>query len=546
MNRIPHHRSITPLLIAPVLALSSSSVFAQKPTAAKPVVQRPAALVPSSGEARTSRAFEEARKQGPLTLRAFLYRMPKGADLHSHLSGAIYAESWIRAAGEDHLCVDTKTFAFIRPEAGQYKGNDDQGKNFVPICKAGQVAAIDVPQNQHLYDDLIDSFSMRTFVPVTSDSGHDQFFVTFDRFGGTDKKHMGEWLDEVASRAAAQNEQYLELMDTPDFKNAAALASRIGYDPNFVQYRQKLLDSGIKDSLPSISAALDRAEAERKQREHCGEADAQPACGVKLRYIYQVLRALPPEIVFAQVLLGFEAAAADPRWVGMNFVQPEDSYIAMRDYRIQMQMLDAIHGSYPGVHISLHAGELAPGMVPPDGLSFHIRLAVEQGEAERIGHGVDVMYEDRPYELLKEMASKHVMVEVNLTSNDVILNIKGDDHPFEIYRRYGVPVALSTDDEGVSRIDLTHEYVRAAVTYPLTYRDFKKMVRASLEHSFLPGGSIWQVTTPESLDKPVAACAPQLGQDTPIGECADLVSGSEKAQQEWELERRFHDFEASF
>ncbi|HTD56653.1 MAG TPA: hypothetical protein VK670_14785 [Silvibacterium sp.] len=552
MNRIRIHRPTAPFLMVSLFALSVSAL-AQKPAAAKPApVQKPAAPKPgfitssSTAEARAARAFEEARKQGPLTLRAFLFRMPKGADLHNHLSGAIYAESWIRAAGEDHLCVDTKTLAFIRPEAGQYKGDDDQGKNFVPICKTGQVAAIDVPRNQHLYDDLIDSFSMRTFVPITAESGHDQFFVTFDRFGGTDKKHMGEWLDEVATRAAAQNEQYLELMDTPDFKNAAALASRIGYDPNFVQYRQKLLDGGIKDSLPSISAALDRAEAERKQRERCGEADASPACSVKIRYIYQVLRGLPPEVVFAQVLLGFEAAAADPRWVGMNFVQPEDGYIAMRDYRLQMQMLDAIHGSYPGVHISLHAGELAPGMVPPEGLTFHIRLAVEQGEAERIGHGVDVMYEERPYELLKEMASKHVMVEVNLTSNDVILNIKGDDHPFEIYRRYGVPIALSTDDEGVSRIDLTHEYVRAAITYPLTYRDLKKIVRTSLEHSFLPGASIWQQSTPETLDRPVAACASQLGQDTPIGECADLVQGSEKAQQQWELERRFHDFEASF
>jgi adenosine deaminase len=546
MNRILGHQQAARLLIALLVAFSFCPAGAQKPAAAKPAAQKPALVAASTTEARAARAFEEARKQGPLTLRAFLYRMPKGADLHSHLSGAIYAESWIRAAGEDHLCVDTKTLAFVRPEAGQFKDSDDQGKNFAPICKAGQVAASDAPLNQHLYDDLIDSFSMRTFVPVTADSGHDQFFVTFDRFGGTDKKHMGEWLDEVATRAAAQNEQYLELMDTPDFKNAAALASRIGYDPNFVQYRQKLLDAGIKDSLPSISAALDRAEAERKQREHCGEADAQPGCSVKIRYIYQVLRGMPPETVFAQVLLGFEAAAADPRWVGMNFVQPEDGYIAMRDYRLQMQMLDAIHGSYPGVHISLHAGELAPGMVPPDGLTFHIRLAVEQGEAERIGHGVDVMYEDRPYELLKEMASKHVMVEVNLTSNDVILNIKGDDHPFEIYRRYGVPIALSTDDEGVSRIDLTHEYVRAAVTYPLTYRDFKKLVRTSLEHSFLPGASIWQQSTPEMLDKPVAACASQLGQDSPAGECADLVSGSEKAQQQWELERRFHDFEASF
>ena len=546
MIRIPCRRSVVSLVIAYLFIAALLPAGAQKAPGAKPSPQKPAPQSSSSAEARAAKAFDDARKQGPPALRAFLYRMPKGADLHSHLSGAIYAESWIRAAGEDHLCVDTKTLAFVKPEAGQYKGTDDQGKQFVPICKAGQVAASDAPQNQRLYDDLIDAFSMRTFVPVTADSGHDHFFRTFDEFGGTDKRHMGEWLDEVAARAAAQNEQYLELMDTPDFKNAAALATQIGFNPNFVEYREKLLAAGIKDSLPSISAALDRAEADRKQREHCGDVDAQPACSVKIRFIYQVLRGMPPEIVFAQVLLGFEAAAADPRWVGMNFVQPEDGYIAMRDYRVQMQMLDAIHGLYPQVHISLHAGELAPGMVPPDGLTYHIRLAVEQGEAERIGHGVDVMYEDRPYELLKEMAAKHVMVEVNLTSNDVILNIKGDDHPFELYRRYGVPVALSTDDEGVSRIDLTHEYVRAAVTYPLTYRDFKKIVRTSLEHSFLPGGSLWQLSTPETLDKAVAACAGQLGQDTPAGECADLVSGSEKAQQQWELERRFHIFEASF
>jgi adenosine deaminase len=218
----------------------------------------------------------------------------------------------------------------------------------------------------------------------------------------------------------------------------------------------------------------------------------------------------------------------------------------MADYRLHMQMIDALHALYPKVHISLHAGELEPGMVPPAGLTFHIRSAVEQGHAERVGHGVDAMYEDKPYDLLKEMATKHVMVEVNLTSNDVILNIKGEDHPFEIYRRYGVPVALSTDDEGVSRIDLTHEYVRAAVTYPLNYRDFKKMVRTSIEHSFLPGASLWQQAVPETLDKPVEACSDQLGEETPVGACAELISGSEKAQQQWELEHRFHTFEASF
>ena len=116
---------------------------------------------------------------------------------------------------------------------------------------------------------------------------------------------------------------------------------------------------------------------------------------------------------------------------------PEDGYISMRDYALQMKMLDYLHGQYPKVHITLHAGELAEGMVPPDGLKFHIRMAVEEGHAERIGHGVDVMFEDRPWELMKEMADRHVMVEVNLTSNDVILNVKGNDHPFMLYARRG-------------------------------------------------------------------------------------------------------------
>src|SRR6202042_1506671 len=117
--------------------------------------------------------------------------------------------------------------------------------------------------------------------------------------------------------------------------------------------------------------------------------------------------------------------------------------------------------------------ELAPGLVAPDGLTFHIRSAVEQGHAERIGHGVDIMYEDHPYDLLKEMATHHVMVEVNLTSNDVILGVKGADHPLPLYRKYGVPVALSTDDEGVLRTDITHQYEMAAETFDLTYPDLK-------------------------------------------------------------------------
>jgi adenosine deaminase len=237
--------------------------------------------------------------------------------------------------------------------------------------------------------------------------------------------------------------------------------------------------------------------------------------------------------------------AHEPSFVGLNFVMPEDGFISMRDYTLQMKMLDYLHSVYPRVHISLHAGELAQGLVPPEGLRFHIRQAVELGHAERIGHGVDIIYEDNAPALLKEMAAKHVMVEINLSSNEGILGVSGAAHPFPLYRAAHVPVALSTDDEGVSRIDITREYLRAALDYRLTYADLKQLSRTGMEHSFLPGASLW--AAPDAFTTPAAPCKSQpLGADSPTPTCKSYLDASEKAAAQWELERRFRAFEAKY
>ena len=489
----------------------------------------------ASGSGRTldeTRAAEklEKAKQNPLRLYDFLYRMPKGGDLHNHLAGAVYAESWIREAEEDGLCVDSGTDTLIRPQT--------------PGCQSGRVEAAQIPGNQPLYDALIDAFSMRSFVPTAGVSGHDHFFAAFGKFAAVDPRHTGEWLDEVATRAAAQNEQYLELMDTPPFAHAAALVQQIGWNDDLGALRNALLAAGLRDEMAADRAHFDQAETIRNQREHCGAADAAAGCRVQIRFLYQILRGFPKEQVFAQTLLGFEVASVDTRVVGINYVMPEDGYTSMHDYALHMRIVGFLHTLYPKVHISLHAGELAPGLVPYEGLCCHIREAVEIGRAERIGHGADVMYEKRPAELLGEMAKNHVLVEINLTSNDVILGMRGKEHPFPIYRANGVPVALSTDDEGVSRINLTHEYVRAVETYDLHYTDLKQMVRDSLEHSFLPGESVW--ATPEDFGHMVGACAKDVrGAAKPSTQCGEFLRGSEKAQEEWELERRSRDFEMS-
>uniref|UniRef100_E6PYH8 adenosine deaminase n=1 Tax=mine drainage metagenome TaxID=410659 RepID=E6PYH8_9ZZZZ len=485
----------------------------------------------------TERAFEAARKQGPLALHAFLVGMPKGADLHVHLSGAVYAESWIRAAGEDGLCIDETKLSFMKPTAS--------------ACGAGEISATTMlanmqqRANQKLYDKLIDAFSMRSFVPYAGWNGHDQFFSTFAHFSGTAPSHAGEWVDEVVSRAAAQNEQYLELMETPPFAHAAALGYKIGWDADLPALRMRLMDAGLDEEIAPTREYIEQMLKTRSQREHCDTSHPAPGCKVEVRFLYQIPRGYPPQQVFAHTLLGFEAISKIPEFVGINFVMPEDGYISMRDYTLQMKMLAYLHSVYPGVHISLHAGELAPGMVPPDGLRFHIRQAVELGHAERIGHGVDVMYEDDPQALLKELAAKHVMIEINLTSNDGILGIEGKNHPLPEYRRAGVPVALSTDDEGVSRIDLTHEYVRATEEFSLSYGDLKQMSRTSMEHTFLPGKSLW--AKPDVFGAVVAACAREpLGAEKLNKECTNFLDSNPKAAAQWELEEQIRLFEAKW
>jgi adenosine deaminase len=500
----------------------------------------------SGSEARTSQALEQARHRGSPALYAFFHDMPKAADLHTHLVGAVYAETFLRVAAEDNLCVNSKTLTLYKTEA-LTRSLPPQ-----PVCGEQGVPASKALSDQQLYDQLIDTFSMRTFVPITGESGHDHFFASFDHFFAVESPNrVGDWVDELARRAAEQNEQYLEIMNTPHFRPATeALAGILGpidEHTDFARLQQQLMDAGLSRFLPAQRAEFDDGEHRRRELEHCDSSPADPACKLQVRFLYQVLRAFSPQDVFVQLACGFELANTDPLIVGINMVQPEDWRASLVNYRQQMQMVAALHKIYPKVHITLHAGELEPGMVPPDDLRFHIQSAVQVAHAERIGHGVDVMGEDHPYDLLKRMATSRVMVEINLTSNDVILNTKGPDHPLPIYRLYHVPVAFSTDDEGVSRINLTHEYVRAALSYPLTYLDFKQMVRTALEHSFLSGQSLWEKSGAwENYDDPHAACRTQLGQEQPSGACASLLAGSEKARQQFELEHRFRLFEQRF
>jgi len=459
--------------------------------------------------------------------------MPKGGDLHNHLSGSIYAESYIQWAADNGLCVNNQTLALLVPTE---KSNCDAKLNLSPVSSA--------VNNYVLYRQMVDAWSMRNW-QLSGQSGHDHFFDAFIKFGPATYGQIGRMIAEAASRAARGHVLYLELMLTPDGVASSQIGQQVGWDGNATATLSKLESAGIANAASAGIKNLREAEEQKNQLLKCDTEQADPGCAVTIRYVSQVSRGSSLGAVFAQMVTGF-TLASDPtsKVVGLNLVQGEDGLASMQNFSVHMRMLSALRTRYPRAHLTLHAGELAPGLVPPQGLTFHVRESVMTAQAERIGHGVDIMHEDEPKELLEEMARRNVLVEICLSSNESILGISGSQHPLATYLQYGVPVALATDDEGVSRSEISREFLKAAQEQGLGYVQLKTMARNSLQYAFIGGSSLWQDAR---RLQPVAQCV----QDVAVMKlsstgCRKYLEGSEKAKLQWKLEDDFRSFERAF
>lgn len=528
------------LLIASPAAARPPQDHTLRP-AAVPVVPVPP---PSPADVRPVTAAEQrvdARLRGiqgrPAALRAFFQALPKGGDLANDLPGAVSTDFLLGLAQSDGLCVDKATLTAMEPP-----------------CAAGTRPAAQARTDRAFHDAIVRAWSMQDFPapqPAKSArsgrprrsgdperSGRDHFLRAFGKFGEVARRHRGAMAAAVADDLARQNQSYLETMVTPVSGGAAALAKDVGWDDDLARLGGKLLAGGRMDAL--VDQARDEADAADKEFRatgHCGTAQAAPGCRVTVRWISQVPRGGTPQQVFTQMALGMRLAQRDPRFVAVDLAQPEDGAVALRDYRLQMRMLDYLHGVYPRAHITLHAGELAPGLARPEDLTFHIHDAVLTGHAERVAGGVDLTHETDWQALARTMAQRHIAVEVPFTADARLLGVKGADHPFRTYRAYGVPLVLATDAPGVSRTDSTQEYEYAAATYGLTYPQLKDLARASLEYAFLPGRGLWR--TPGRFTEAAAPCT--LGK--PSVPCDLFLAANPKAALQWQQELAFAAFE---
>lgn len=465
-------------------------------------------------------------------LEAFLTAVPKGGDLHNHLSGAVYAETYLDWAENENFCINSSTFAATA--SGSCGG-----------------ATQSVPTSGAFYNAIIGAWSMEGFMPGGAETGHNHFFNTFGKYGAIAGAHRFDSIADVAIRATSENQVYVETMFNMG-QNVGGLtddnwAGTLNIGDLQAAYDLAVDDPSFATELQQDVSSVNQARTGYRTALGCSGVNPPPACDVDVRFIAQVSRTGSRAQIFGQLLGTFEMAMQTNAIVGVNLSSPEDE-VSAAGYDLQMAMLDFLYQRYTEtglspLRVTLHAGELTAMYGTPAALAGNIRKAVEVAHAERIGHGLSLLSDPNPEALMDEMRDQGVLVEVCLSSNDQILLVNGSDHPLATYLDNEVPVALATDDQGVSRSSMAGEYLRAVLDQGLSYRQLKLIARNSLEHAFVPGDSLW---TSIGDAEPVAACASNdtmgVG-DPPDPACEAFLAGSERATLQWRLEHNFREFE---
>lgn len=439
--------------------------------------------------------FEEIKKNTP-ELIMFLKAMPKGADLHTHALGASYSEFIYEDAVKINDYYDLRTNFFLTKE--EYELSD----------KSSEIVTIDEFKKNHA-EKMFNAYSMRGWNGIHN--GIDHFFNTFS-CALSSKRSENSMIAEMIKRAASQNIKCLEIIsdclprDLEDlFKNLLKNSLNNFENKNFnienLEEYCKILDSlDTEENYLKVKTYLDERENFLKEY---GIID------FSVRYIPYLSRVSSSlEEFFAKAFCYMLYCIKESRIAGVNIVEPEDHIFSRENFESHLKIMNFVHrylsdkylASRKKINLTLHAGELNLTRSPLEDMEdricstiFLTRNKTEQKfpAAKRIGHGVSIPWENNADELLKFMSINKIAVEICLSSNDIILGIKENEHPFSLYKKYNVPMIICTDDEAVSRSNLTLEYLKAVQSFDLNYEDLKNLSRNGLEYSFLEGEGLF-------------------------------------------------------
>ena len=465
-----------------------------------PVVRAEALGNVTDATSRIVAAYFELARRNEAELVAFLHRMPKGADLHNHPSGAYDTEIYLDNAIGRGLLYDRTLRKFVESTANPHYTPHELKYDFQKTAE------------------VLNALSMRESVK-DAETGHTRFFMSFSRYGNTGPSAQ-EGLEFIVKRAIDQRIGYLELMTNP---------VEIEKDMDFGRAREEL------------------AELHKSVRRLCHKyRTTEGVWGLEVAFSLTLNRGyLPPELranfdesayesYFREQVRSSMRAVVELNDLGVRAVtilSPEDSWFSRTFFDLQMRVIDEEYRDLSAqqrelVKLNLHAGELTIGYSPLEVMTDRIRRTIVEGHASRIGHGTSIAWENDVYGLLALMRDRRIAVEIIPSSSEGILGVSHARHPFPLYDRFSVPIVIATDDEGISRSNMTLEYARIAQWYGLKYGQMKWLAFSSLEYSFLPGDSLF----PEG----------DFNRARPFEEVAD----SRKAQKQLELLHEFTRFES--
>jgi adenosine deaminase CECR1 len=397
--------------------------------------------------------FEEVKKTAtPEQLYTFLYALPKGGDLHNHLTGAALSEwMWDAALAQEKRGYIYYTKVAIR-NCAPYGSNEFGGEPYLLLFRnllAANHAKLDLCQRSEYkrLQDLDEKEKAGWLNSLRLDQPHEgrnEFFNThWQRMN--DLYANPYWVVEILQRSMeAFGREGVVYLETENSLN--------GY--------QK--PDGTELTLEEVAAIY---------RAHLASPEAR-ATGVEVRFNNSILRFSPSAEESLKLYYSINDQYRD-MFVGINMVGREDDD---KGYPLRfLPTLRQMRRKYPDINLAIHAGEV-------DEPNFHVRDTLLLG-AKRIGHGLNLITDP---DTLRLMRHGPYLVEINLISN-LLLEYVSDfsQHPFPEYLRLGIPVALSTDDRGMWDSNMTDEYFVAVKEFNLSWPELVQLGRNSLQFSFV-------------------------------------------------------------
>jgi len=397
--------------------------------------------------------FEDLKANGSAEdLYRTLYYMPKGGDLHNHLSGAGFAEWWYE-------------LALAEKSRGYYYYTKVRINN----CREYGSNAFAWPPYYLMFSNI-----MEISYKQLSDCEKSEY----KRLEDLDENEKSAWMNSIQLDKPHEGReeffqthwQRLNALLVNPWLQAGLMARNIkAFSDEGVSYLELQVDvRGARNADGSFISSNDTSTILRERLQQKDLADT----GMTVRFQLVLLRFTPDAEEQLRMLYQFVYDNND-LYVGVNMVGREDN--DKGHPRRFLPTLRELRRQYGGVRLAIHAGEV-------DEPNTHVRETLLLG-ADRIGHGLNLITDD---DMMRLMRHGPYLVEINLISN-LLLGYVEDyaQHPFPEYLRTGIPVALSTDDRGMWDSTLTDEFFVAVSEFNLSWDEVKLLSRNSLAHAFV-------------------------------------------------------------